>query len=105
MIALFAPKEIARQKRNFFFLAVNYYSALRTRGFVGFPPFQQLDGLAFFGRPSPAGLAGRLLIVAARIAEQFHLTNGYQLITKVGKDGGQLVRHIHIHLLGGIKLK
>ena len=51
-----------------------------------------------------AALAGRLLIAGARIAEQFHLSKGYQLVTKVGEDGGQMVRHIHIHLLGGKKL-
>ena len=30
--------------------------------------------------------------------------NGYRLISNVGDDGGQEVKHLHIHLLGGAKL-
>ncbi|MCL2698064.1 MAG: histidine triad nucleotide-binding protein [Oscillospiraceae bacterium] len=52
-----------------------------------------------------AGLTGRLVIAAARIAEQFHLSGGYRIVTNIGKDGGQTVRHLHFHLLGGEKLK
>ncbi len=29
---------------------------------------------------------------------------GYRLITNVGKDGGQEVKHLHFHILGGGKL-
>jgi histidine triad (HIT) family protein len=31
-------------------------------------------------------------------------TDGYRLITNVGKDGGQEVEHIHFHILAGEKL-
>ena len=31
--------------------------------------------------------------------------SGYRLITNVGENGGQEVKHIHFHLLGGTKLK
>jgi len=31
--------------------------------------------------------------------------NGYRLVTNVGNDGGQEVKHIHFHILGGGKLK
>jgi histidine triad (HIT) family protein len=50
-------------------------------------------------------LAGRLILTVARIAEQFHLDTGYRIVTNIGKDGGQTVRHLHFHLLGGEKLK
>jgi len=30
---------------------------------------------------------------------------GYRLITNIGDDGGQEVEHLHIHLLGGAKLR
>jgi histidine triad (HIT) family protein len=46
-------------------------------------------------------LAGRLIVAAARIAEQAGLRAGYRLVTNVGKQGGQSVDHLHIHILGG----
>ncbi len=38
------------------------------------------------------------------IAKAEGLTNGYRVITNVGEDGGQSVRHLHFHILGGAKL-
>jgi len=29
---------------------------------------------------------------------------GYKLLIRVGKDGGQEVPHLHLHLLGGARL-
>jgi len=31
-------------------------------------------------------------------------SDGYRLITNIGENGGQEVKHIHFHLLGGEKL-
>jgi len=31
--------------------------------------------------------------------------NGYRLITNINENGGQEVKHLHFHLLGGAKLK
>jgi histidine triad (HIT) family protein len=52
-----------------------------------------------------AEYAGRMLITAAKIAEQFNLGKGYRIVTNIGVDGGQTVRHLHFHLIGGEKLK
>lgn len=30
--------------------------------------------------------------------------DGYRVITNIGKNGGQLVKHMHFHILGGKKL-
>lgn len=30
--------------------------------------------------------------------------SGYRVITNIGEDGGQEVKHLHFHLLGGAKL-
>ena len=39
-----------------------------------------------------------------QVAATLDLTNGYRVITNVGEDGCQSVRHLHFHLLGGAKL-
>ena len=31
--------------------------------------------------------------------------DGYRMITNIGENGGQEVKHIHFHMLGGAKLK
>lgn len=46
-------------------------------------------------------LLGRLFSVAAEIARAEGLDGGWRLVTNVGRDGGQSVDHLHLHLLGG----
>jgi histidine triad (HIT) family protein len=48
-----------------------------------------------------APLLGRLFSVAAKIAADEGLENGWRLVSNVGPDGGQSVAHLHVHLLGG----
>lgn len=40
----------------------------------------------------------------SKIATLAGITNGYRVITNVGEDGCQSVKHLHFHLLGGEKL-
>ncbi len=49
-------------------------------------------------KESDKELAGELLLAAKQIAEEKEL-NGYKLIMNVGKEGGQIVDHLHIHLV------
>lgn len=49
-------------------------------------------------------LLGHLLVVARKLAEQLKLTNGYRTVMNCGKDAGQTVCHIHLHLLAGRSL-
>ncbi|HEX9793256.1 MAG TPA: histidine triad nucleotide-binding protein [Planctomycetota bacterium] len=52
--------------------------------------------------PEDAALLGHLLLVAARVARELGLEeDGYRVVTNVGRDGGQSVFHLHLHLLGG----
>lgn len=37
----------------------------------------------------------------AEIAKEQGLTNGYRVVTNIGEDGAQSVKHLHFHLLGG----
>ena len=48
-----------------------------------------------------ADLAGRLLLTANRLARTFKIDqSGYRVLTNCGKDAGQAVSHLHLHLLG-----
>ncbi len=51
-----------------------------------------------------AALAGHLLMVASKVAQQEGLTEGYRVVINCGRDGGQTVDHLHIHVLGGRSL-
>ena len=47
-------------------------------------------------------LLGHLMIKAREIAKEKGLEKtGYRLVLNTGKDAGQAVFHIHLHLLGG----
>ena len=46
-------------------------------------------------------LAGKLLLAVRRIAEQEGLDGGYRVVINTGKEGGQTVPHLHVHILGG----
>lgn len=45
-------------------------------------------------------LMGNLILTAKKIAKEKNL-KGYKLLINVGKEGGQIVDHIHFHLLSG----
>ncbi len=46
-------------------------------------------------------LVGHLHVVAAKLARQFGLANGYRLVLNCRESAGQTVPHLHLHLLGG----
>ena len=52
-----------------------------------------------------AAVVGRMFLVARDIARDLNISEkGYKLLIRVGKDGGQEVPHLHLHLLGGARL-
>ena len=52
--------------------------------------------------PGDAALLGHLLLVAAEVARAEGLdATGYRTVVNTGKDAGQSVFHLHVHLLGG----
>jgi histidine triad (HIT) family protein len=53
---------------------------------------------------SDASTVGHLVLVAAQLASRLGLTDGYRLVFNCGRDGGQSVDHLHLHLLGGRSL-
>ena len=46
-------------------------------------------------------LLGEMHLLAQKIANDEGLTNGYRTVLNTGRDGGQTVFHLHLHLLGG----
>jgi histidine triad (HIT) family protein len=46
-------------------------------------------------------LAGHLLLVVKKVADQLDLSGGYRVVANCGPDGGQSVDHLHFHILGG----
>lgn len=48
-------------------------------------------------------LLGNLLLVAKKVAEQENVSEAYKLTTNSGAYAGQVVMHLHFHLLGGWK--
>ncbi len=48
-----------------------------------------------------AAILGRMLLVAAQLARDRRLTEGYRTILNNGRGAGQSVFHLHLHLLGG----
>ena len=49
-------------------------------------------------------LLGHIFAVIAKLAKEQGLDNGYRVISNVGEDAGQTVKHLHFHVLGGEKL-
>ncbi len=51
-------------------------------------------------------LVGKIVFAAKQMAEKLNIAEkGYKLIFNVGRDGGQVVKHLHLHVLGGKRLE
>jgi histidine triad (HIT) family protein len=46
-------------------------------------------------------LLGHMMARVAGIAREQGLAGGYRVVMNTGRDGGQTVDHLHLHLLGG----
>jgi histidine triad (HIT) family protein len=47
-------------------------------------------------------LAGRMLLVASKLAQEEGVAEkGYRIIINCNRHGGQTVDHLHLHLIGG----
>ena len=53
---------------------------------------------------STSELIARVMLAIPKAAKAAGLTNGYRVISNVGEDGCQSVKHLHFHILGGKKL-
>jgi len=49
-------------------------------------------------------LIAEMMAVAQALAVQFNIPKGYRLITNNGAAAGQVIFHLHFHLIGGAEL-
>lgn len=55
---------------------------------------------------TPPALMGEMTAFIQKVAIKLGVDkSGYRVISNIGENGGQEVGHLHIHLLGGAKLK
>ena len=66
-------------------------------------PKLHIDSLAT-ANDEHAVLLGKLLLLAPRLAKQHGLETGFKTTINTGRDGGQVVFHLHLHVLGGGKI-
>jgi histidine triad (HIT) family protein len=56
--------------------------------------------------PEDEPILGRLFTLARHLAEQEGIDDkGYRLIVNTGPHGGQVVFHLHMHLIGGQRMR
>lgn len=48
-----------------------------------------------------SSIVAHIFEVAAKLAKENKLEKGWRIVSNVGEDGGQSVKHMHFHLLGG----
>lgn len=46
-------------------------------------------------------LIGEMFLLAKKLAKEHEISEGYKLTFNTGRKGGQLIDHLHLHLMGG----
>jgi len=67
-------------------------------------PKRHIPSLAHLSE-AESSLIAHMVNIANQLAKEEGISeSGYRLVINCGQEGGQLVPHLHMHLLGGIKL-
>ncbi len=66
-------------------------------------PREHIDSLNAV-TPAHDELLGYMLRLTAKLAREQGLADGYRTIVNTGPGGGQVIFHLHLHLLGGTGL-
>jgi histidine triad (HIT) family protein len=68
-------------------------------------PNQHISSVNDLG-PEHEVLAGHMLLTASRLADEEGIADsGYRLIINTGSHGGQVIYHLHMHLIGGHRMR
>ncbi len=65
-------------------------------------PKRHVDSLLHI-QPADEAMLGRLMALVPRLANEQGLAQGFKTAVNTGRDGGQEVDHLHVHVLGGWK--
>ena len=63
-------------------------------------PKEHIDSAACLNADN-SGIVAEVFEVAAKLAAEYKLENGFRIVNNCGEDGGQTVKHLHFHMLGG----
>lgn len=66
-------------------------------------PKKHIDGIDTINELDKE-IVAHIFMIIKLLAKREGLNNGYRVISNVGADGGQSIRHLHFHLIGGKKL-
>jgi len=66
-------------------------------------PKLHIDSLAATDE-SHTALLGKLLLLVPMLAKRHGLDSGFKTTIHTGRDGGQVVFHLHLHIMGGGKI-
>ena len=68
-------------------------------------PNKHIDSVGTL-EPEDEQLIGHIYTVARKLAEQDGISKGgFRMITNTGSHGGQSVFHLHVHLIGGQRMR
>jgi histidine triad (HIT) family protein len=68
-------------------------------------PKKHIASINDINNPDDVKLLGNMVVAARDIAEELNIAkDGYKLLYRTGKHGGQEMDHIHMHLIGGAPL-
>lgn len=68
-------------------------------------PRQHVADLALLDETTAPFMADLFLAVKAVIQQEGVAGSGYRLVINQGRDGGQEIAHLHLHLLAGRRLR
>ena len=63
-------------------------------------PKQHIATLADMG-PEHETLLGRMMGLAPRLMQELGVSGGFRTVVNTGPDSGQVVYHLHMHVMGG----
>jgi histidine triad (HIT) family protein len=93
-------KKVYEDERTFVFEDINPQAPTH----VLIVPKEHIRGLKE-ATAEQAEIVGYCQLVAAKIAKQRGIEDGYRTVYNVGPRAGQSVFHLHLHLLGGRDLR